>query len=34
MPQRQGAADAERIRASGRGIAYAKTAFAYLFQAG
>ncbi len=33
VPKREGSADAERIRASGRGIAYTQTAFAYLFQA-
>jgi SAM-dependent methyltransferase len=33
VPKRPDAADAERIRASGRGIAYTRTAFAYLFQA-
>ena len=33
IPKRPEAADADRIRASGRGIAYTRTAFAYLFQA-
>lgn len=32
VPRRPEAADAERIRAQGRGIAYTKPAFAYLFQ--
>ena len=32
VPKRQNAADPERIRASGRGIAYTRTAFAYVFQ--
>lgn len=34
VPKRPGAADAERIRADGRGIAYTRTAFAYVFQNG
>ena len=33
VPKRPEAADADRIRSSGRGIAYTRTAFAYLFQA-
>ncbi len=33
IPKRSETADAARIRSSGRGIAYTKTAFAYLFQA-
>lgn len=32
VPWRPDAADAEKIRASGRGIAYTKSAFAYVFQ--
>ncbi|HKJ12395.1 MAG TPA: hypothetical protein VJ976_08410 [Ornithinimicrobium sp.] len=32
VPKRREAADADRIRASGRGIPYTRTAFAYLFQ--
>ena len=32
IPKRPEAADPDRIRASGRGIAYTRTAFAYLFQ--
>ncbi len=32
IPKRPDAADASRIRRSGRGIAYTRTAFAYLFQ--
>jgi hypothetical protein len=32
IPKRSEAADADRIRTSGRGIAYTRTAFAYLFQ--
>ena len=32
VPKHPEAADADRIRASGRGIAYTSTAFAYLFQ--
>lgn len=31
-PRRAGDADPERIRSSGRGVAYTRTAFAYLFQ--
>ena len=31
VPKRAEAADADRIRTSGRGIAYTRTAFAYLF---
>ncbi len=33
VPRRPGAVDADRIRSSGRGIGYTRTAFAYLFQA-
>ena len=32
VPRRPEMADADRIRSSGRGIAYTRTAFAYLFQ--
>ena len=32
VPKRPDAADPDKIRASGRGIAYTKTAFAYVFQ--
>jgi len=32
VPKRPESADADRIRASGRGIAYTQTAFAYVFQ--
>ncbi len=34
VPKRPDAADAERIRASGRGVAYTRTAFAYVFRTG
>lgn len=34
IPQRPEAADPEQIRRSGRGIAYTRSAFAYVFQAG
>lgn len=33
IPRRPDAAEADRIRSTGRGIAYTRTAFAYLFQA-
>jgi hypothetical protein len=32
IPKRPGSADADRIRASGRGVAYTRTAFAYVFR--
>lgn len=32
IPKRPDTADPDRIRSTGRGIAYTRTAFAYLFQ--